>query len=322
MGDTSMIARRLMDGHIQYGWSGNWGMLASVGARLLEWYDDPDKVEYLFSLGQLQFLHKPHSEDLDRLLRNRPTGKPHWLGTSEQEIFGKIAFVDVGFFYDLDNRWYYVFPGPFRLKIPMHLMVACVDTTRYGYVEREFLHEADRLLVETIRRRYEEDEDFRAYLAGNGYDRDKFTESMEVVLRQENAQPCQSRADLLRERHPVIYGYFDDWAVVRPNKDWSAIQDVLLRKKEDKHLETLYWVSPQVKKDVKMEDVLLELDDQVLPELEKLLPSLGMTLEELVQFFYRWCTENPKLAEESLLQWQEKQQKHDKTEDMEGHDNG
>ena len=73
--------------------------------------------------------------------------------------------------------------------------------------------------------------------------------------------------------------------------------------------------------DIKMEDVLLELDDQILPELEKLLPSLGMTLEELVQFFYRWCTENPKLAEESLLQWQE-EQKHDKTEDREGHDNG
>lgn len=229
--------------------------------------------------------------------------------------------MDVGFFYDLDNQWYYVFPGPFRLKIPMHLMVACVDTTRYGYVERDFLYEVDRLLMETIRRRYEEDEDGRTYLAGRGYDRDKFTESMGAVLRLEEAQPCQSRADLLRERHPVIYGYFDNWAVVRPNQEWSAIQDILLRKKEDKHLETLYWEGPQVKKDVKMEDVLLELDDQIPPELEKLLPSLGMTLEELVQSFYRWCSENPKLAEESLLQWQE-EQKHDKAEDREGHDNG
>lgn len=73
--------------------------------------------------------------------------------------------------------------------------------------------------------------------------------------------------------------------------------------------------------EVKMEDILLELDDQVLPELEKLLPSLGMTLQELVVFFFRWCTENPQLAEEYLLQWQE-EEKQDKANDKEEQDNG
>ena len=52
MGDISIIARRLGDGHVQYGWSGNGGYYSMVGARLLDWYQDPKDVEYLFSLGQ------------------------------------------------------------------------------------------------------------------------------------------------------------------------------------------------------------------------------------------------------------------------------
>ena len=31
MGDVSIIARRLADGHVQYGWSGNGGYFSMVG---------------------------------------------------------------------------------------------------------------------------------------------------------------------------------------------------------------------------------------------------------------------------------------------------
>ena len=44
MGDISIIARRLGDGHVQYGWSGNGGYYSMVGARLLDWYQDPKDV--------------------------------------------------------------------------------------------------------------------------------------------------------------------------------------------------------------------------------------------------------------------------------------
>ena len=66
MGDTSMIARRLKDGRVQYGWSGNGGTFPYVGLRLLTWYDTPDMVEYLFSLGQLRHLDEPYSERTGR----------------------------------------------------------------------------------------------------------------------------------------------------------------------------------------------------------------------------------------------------------------
>ncbi len=62
MGDISIIARRLTDGHVQYGWSGNGGYFRNVGVRLLAWYDDPEMVEYLFGLGQLSELGQPGSE--------------------------------------------------------------------------------------------------------------------------------------------------------------------------------------------------------------------------------------------------------------------
>lgn len=62
MGDISIIARRLSDKHVQYGWSGNGGYFSTVEVRLLAWYDTPEMVEYLFGLGQLRHLWEPHSE--------------------------------------------------------------------------------------------------------------------------------------------------------------------------------------------------------------------------------------------------------------------
>ena len=52
MGDASIIARLLANGHVQYGWSGNGGYFSMGGIRLLLWYQEPKNVEYLFSLGQ------------------------------------------------------------------------------------------------------------------------------------------------------------------------------------------------------------------------------------------------------------------------------
>ena len=56
MGDTSIIARRLRDGHVQYEFSGNGGYFKNVGFRLALWYQEPDDVEYLFGLGQTKLI--------------------------------------------------------------------------------------------------------------------------------------------------------------------------------------------------------------------------------------------------------------------------
>lgn len=62
MGDISIIAWRLTDGHVQYGWSGNGGYYSAVGSLLNRFYKDPEMVEYLFGLGQLRHLGIPYNE--------------------------------------------------------------------------------------------------------------------------------------------------------------------------------------------------------------------------------------------------------------------
>ena len=121
MGDVSVIARRLSPKYVQYGWSGNGGYFSHVGLRLLNWYDDPELMEYLFGLGQMKLIGKPGSENGGEswFYTHERTGEQHWVDTSERWIFSKIAFVDYGYFYDSDNTWYYVIPGPFRIKIPL-----------------------------------------------------------------------------------------------------------------------------------------------------------------------------------------------------------
>ena len=40
MGNSSIIARRISDKYVQYGFSGNGGYFRNVGLRLLIWYNE------------------------------------------------------------------------------------------------------------------------------------------------------------------------------------------------------------------------------------------------------------------------------------------
>ena len=120
MGDISVIARRLKDGHVQHGWSGNGGYYGMVGARLLEWYTEPEQVEYLFGLGQMGLIGAPGSEHGGYSFFETHSLKnmPHYLGCCENDIFSKIAFIDYAYLYDRDDKWYYIAPRAFKIKIP------------------------------------------------------------------------------------------------------------------------------------------------------------------------------------------------------------
>lgn len=234
MGDVSIIARRLSDKYIQYGWSGNGGYFRNTGNTLLCCYDDPNSVEYLFGLGQVSSLWEPHSEETGRVFRTRPTGKAHWVGDSERWMFSKIAFIDYGYFYDSDNTWYYVMPGPFRIKMPLAL-VAQNLSEESGY-EFEFLTDVEHMVIDQIVNHwYKTDEGFRAYLLKKGYDEARIKELAER---------------LAAEKHPVyrlfdwykpIFEYFDDWIVVRATEGCREVKEIIMRKKERPHVETVFW---------------------------------------------------------------------------------
>lgn len=48
MRDGSVLARRMVNNKIEYGWCGYRGGFYNGGRRLLKWYNEPEMVEYLF----------------------------------------------------------------------------------------------------------------------------------------------------------------------------------------------------------------------------------------------------------------------------------
>ncbi len=233
MGDISIMARRLADGHVQYGWSGNGGTFRIAGARLLFWYSDPDSVEYLFELGQTEFIGKPGSEKGGcRFAETHSlTGEPCWLGRTERVIFSKIAFIDVGYFYDLDHKWYYIIPQPFRIKLPLELIGNHVDDNGHEFKYRE---EIVRKIAEFIFNEYiYQDTGFVKFLNDEGYDPKSVLEDIMNCVKH----PLYDLAD----KYNKIYKYFDEWIVVKANADNTEIEQIIMRKKEDKHVETCEW---------------------------------------------------------------------------------
>lgn len=233
MGDISIIARRLSDGHVQYGWSGNGGYFRNTGIRLLAWYDDPDLVEYLFGLGELSLIGKPGSEKGGQswYYTHGRTDRPHMLDTTERMIFSQIAFIDYGYFYDTDHRWYYVIPGPFRIKIPLEHIY---HVTKEGS-EDEFAFR--REISQKIIR----------YMLGDYVTKDA---AFAETLKEKEIKPEELLAELtaddfpihrLFERHKDIFSYFDDWILVVTSEDEKEIVRYVLKPKTEKHIETIYW---------------------------------------------------------------------------------
>lgn len=228
MGDISVIARRLSDRYVQHGWSGNGGYFKTVGARLLEWYDTPDMVEYLFGLGQLKHLWEPHSEEYESSpIRTVPDGMPHWVSTSERWIFSKIAFIDHGYFYDSDQTWYYVNPGPFRLKLPLTLVAENLDGRSFEYA---FLEQVEHLVLdEMFSGRYAQ------CLSRSGLDPEELRKIREA-LAQENWPLYQ-----LWDCYKPVCQCFDDWILIRPDESGKNVGDIILRAQENPRTETIFW---------------------------------------------------------------------------------
>ncbi len=239
MGDISIIARRLEGGaRVQYGWSGNGGCYKVVGARLLSWYDDIESVEYLFGLGQMEFIGKPKSEygGEAMIYTNEPTGTPHWLGNTEREIFSRIAFIDYGYFYDLDKTWYYIIPGPLRIKVPLLYIDNHLDERNYEFDERNRI---EKLVAEYILEDYySSDMDFQSHVMEN-YPQG-IEEIRKNVLNEDIGNPCY----YLWDKYKAVLEYFDDWVVVK-SSNMIDISDIIVHKKQDEEsedrVETIDW---------------------------------------------------------------------------------
>ena len=232
MGDISIMARRLPGGHVHYGYSGSGGYYRNVGTRLLEWYDDPSLVEYLFGLGQLSLIGAPQSEygGFHWIETHQCNGLPHHYGTTEREIFSQIAFIDYGYFYDSDNTWYYVVPGPFRIKMPLKLLEHHLDEQGYEF---DYQNEINGKIIAYIFNEFlQEDEEFQSLLKEQSIDAKTLCEQ----LLQESFP-----IDEFFHRYRTLFDYFDDWILVITNKECTDIIDFKIKKKGEKHIETIEW---------------------------------------------------------------------------------
>ena len=237
MGDISIIARRLEGGtRVQYGWSGNGGYYSSVGNRLHCYYDDPELVEYLFGLGQMRHIGKPYSENGGGSIfdTNDMTGEPHYLGKSEREIFSRIAFIDYGYFYDLDNVWYYIIPGPFRIKINMGYIYHHLDDRYYEFDE---ITSIEKTVAEYILNDYySSDVDFRNMI------KEKYSVGIDEIRK--DVMDAHNSCYRIWEKYRFIYDYFDDWIVIDVDENEQNITGVKIHKNQDNsdvRIETIDW---------------------------------------------------------------------------------
>lgn len=233
MGDISIIARRLDNGHVQYGWSGNGGYFNVVGRRLLSWYQDPKDVDYLFNLGQTRLIGKKGSEygDYHWSVSHQLTGDPFWLGNTERCIFDKIAFIDYGYFYDLDHVWYYIVPGSFRIKIHTKLIEENLDEAGYEF---NFLRKVEDKILRYVLNNYgKTDRDFIKYIEDEGYDIDDIKREISI----------DGKLSIIKfyQKYKKIYYYFDDWILIKSNKHNTEIEDIIVKKQGEHHIETCEW---------------------------------------------------------------------------------
>ena len=237
MGDTSIIARRIEGkNYVQYGWSGNGGYYKTVGCCLLDYYYKPNYVEYLFKLGQMQHIGKPYSERGGQsiLFSNIPCGEPHYLGESEREIFSRLAFVDYCYFYDLDNKWYYVIPGPFRIKIRLDYIRNHLNDDGYEFEERRRIQ--DRVSEYILNDYYTSDIEFQEMI------KDKCSTGIDDIRK--NVMNETDSCYAIWDKYKFIYDYLDDWVVIDVDDDEQNITGIKIRKNQknsEMRIETIDW---------------------------------------------------------------------------------
>lgn len=250
MGDVSIIARRLLDGHVQYGWSGNGGCLDTRGVILNTLYDTPELVDYLFSLGQLELIGEPHSERKSHWYRNRPTGKPHWLGNSERDVFSKIAFVDYCYFYETrEEKWYFVnHCSAFIVKLPLSwcidYMMSYTPNDDDRLDQGKLMHELNSSVLLQFLDKYDSDAEFKKYCDSVSHCDGKVKITPEtvdnfrtIVTKYRDDDYIVPIFDMCRNiLFEDMTRYYDYWTIYDTEAD-----KIIFRRRTADHVETINW---------------------------------------------------------------------------------
>lgn len=243
MGGVSIIARRISKNSVQYGLGGNGGHYCTTGAMLNKYYQSQERVEYLFCLGQLTSVGIPGSEKgaYSILKAHGRTGVPHYMGTSEREIFSRNFIIDCtysidcAYFYDLDEKWYYVVPSPFYIKIPLELVANNLNSDDH-YV-KYYIQDVSKSIIWYILKGYAaHDEQFHAIL-----------DQYDTYMLQNRLLYRDFPIHMLQDEYYPIYNYFDNWVVIQADDEYKNITGIQMRPRSKEHIETIYWIKEDEK---------------------------------------------------------------------------
>lgn len=245
MSTHCVIARRLAKNVIQYGCIIYGGDLDAVGARLISWYNTPEKVKYLFSLGQLVNLGAPGSEETGSVMATRKMDPPqhHNICESERKMNPDIDFIDYYYIYESDDKWYYEKPDS-SCKVPLKYSINRLKHLRQhpedlpGKFQRDrsdlpFRQENDRLLLKHVF--YEvpkTDPEFKALL-----------ESKNIDVDNVYGRLCEMNFPIgeMDDRLNKIFRYFCSRFVFKTDPDEQEIVKIIHRKASEPHLESIEW---------------------------------------------------------------------------------
>lgn len=223
-----MIARRLPDGTIEF--KEAWTRVDDKeDARILRtYYDTPEEVERMFQPGRIIKLGKPgeceivNEEDVPEGSGDGfiPSGGFSWIARSEDDL-SKISG-EGWCLYEQDEVWYEVIPRAIRIKFPVRLML------EYHGDADEFRERLERKVIRYMLEKYpRKDKKFALYLEQLG------CADLYYRIKYEDDPMWK-----LWSRYMAVCGYFDGWAIIRPDKEGLGVGKVKLRAQRKKHRET------------------------------------------------------------------------------------
>ena len=143
----------------------------------------------------------------------------------------KVVEIDYGYFYDLDHKWYYIIPGPFRIKMPLELIDQNVDEQNYEF---DFCKKVQDKILRYILGDYrEKNSEFAEFLDKEGY-------CVADILENISENGLLSVMEFYH-KYRTIFDYFDDWILIKTNEENTEITDIVMKKMSENHIETCEW---------------------------------------------------------------------------------
>ena len=121
-----------------------------------------------------------------------------------------------------------------RFKTPLELVGNHLDANSYEF---DFVgSDIETLVIKKAREIYKNNKTLQDRLNADGVDSAQVEAAIADCLAQERHPVYR-----LFDKHSRIFKQFDDWVLVKTNEDNTDITDVIMRLKEEQHIETINW---------------------------------------------------------------------------------